>query len=83
MLLLAAPPLPDVHFSGVAQVAAIAVVVPLLLHFVRRLVLPSAVFEILAGIVVGPAVLGWVQVDTPIYVLSVVGLGVLLFLGGR
>jgi Kef-type K+ transport system membrane component KefB len=47
-----------------------------------RLRLPSVVLEILAGIVIGPAVLGWVEVDEPIEVLNVIGLAFLLFLAG-
>jgi Kef-type K+ transport system membrane component KefB len=44
--------------------------------------LPSVVLEIVAGIVVGPSVLGIVEVDEPIEVLSVIGLAFLLFLAG-
>ena len=36
--------------------------------------LPSIVLEIVAGIVIGPAVLGWVEVDEPIEVLNLIGL---------
>jgi Kef-type K+ transport system membrane component KefB len=35
-----------------------------------------------AGIVVGPSVLGWVSVDAPIRVLALIGLAFLLFLAG-
>lgn len=44
--------------------------------------LPSVVLEIITGIVVGPAVLGWVEVDEAVGVLSVLGLAFLLFLAG-
>jgi Kef-type K+ transport system membrane component KefB len=40
------------------------------------------VLEIVVGIVIGPEVLGWVSIDTPIQVLSLLGLAFLLFLGG-
>jgi Kef-type K+ transport system membrane component KefB len=40
------------------------------------------VVEIVAGIIVGPSVLGWVHPDPAILILSVIGLAVLLFLGG-
>src|SRR5205807_8475510 len=36
----------------------------------------------LAGIIIGPSVLGWVKVDLPISILSVFGLAFLLFLAG-
>ena len=38
--------------------------------------------EILLGIVIGPHVLGWVSIDTPIQVLSLLGLAFLLLLAG-
>ena len=38
--------------------------------------------EIVLGIVIGPEVLGWVSIDTPIQVLSLLGLAFLLFLAG-
>jgi len=44
--------------------------------------LPSAVLEIVVGIVIGPAVLDWVQRDLPIQILALVGLAFLLFLAG-
>jgi Kef-type K+ transport system membrane component KefB len=47
-----------------------------------RVRLPAVVAEIVAGIIVGPSVLGWVHPDQPIRILSVIGLALLLFLGG-
>jgi Kef-type K+ transport system membrane component KefB len=72
----------EVHFTNLLVVAAIAFAVPLLLGLAPGLRLPSVVVELIAGIVVGPAVLGWVEVDEPIRVLSIVGLAFLLFLAG-
>src|ERR671919_1833634 len=69
-------------FSGLLLVVAIAFAAPFLLGLARRVRLPSVVFEIVAGIVIGPAVLGWVEVDQTIEVLSLVGLALLLFLAG-
>jgi Kef-type K+ transport system membrane component KefB len=40
------------------------------------------VLEILLGILIGPQVLGWVSIDTPIQVLSLLGLAFLLLLSG-
>jgi Kef-type K+ transport system membrane component KefB len=37
---------------------------------------------VIAGIVVGPSVLGWARIDPPVQVLSILGLGMLLFLAG-
>ena len=44
--------------------------------------LPSVVLEIVAGIVVGPSVLGIVEVDQAIEVVAIVGLAFVLFLAG-
>lgn len=55
---------------------------PLIVGYLPRLRLPSVVLEIVAGVILGPSVLGWVQVDLPVQVLSVLGLAFLLFLAG-
>ena len=60
----------------------VAFLVPLLLGFSPARRLPPVVLEIAAGIVIGPSVLGWVRVDLPISILSVLGLAFLLFLAG-
>jgi xanthine/uracil permease len=52
----------DIAFDDVLLVMAAAVAVPLLLGLVPRLPIPSSVVEILAGIIIGPALLNWVHV---------------------
>jgi Kef-type K+ transport system membrane component KefB len=74
--------MPEVSLSGFALVAVVAFAIPLLLGAVPSLRLPSAVLEIVAGIVLGPSVLGWIRVDVPLRVLSLIGLALLLFLAG-
>ncbi len=74
--------MPAISFDNVLIIAAIAVLVPVLLALVPRLPLPQAVLEVIAGIVVGPSVLGWVHIDAAVQVLSALGLGMLLFLAG-
>jgi Kef-type K+ transport system membrane component KefB len=74
--------MPNTSFTNLALVAAIAFGAPLLLGFAPRLRLPAAVLEILAGIVLGPSVLGWVAVDTPIQILALIGVTFILFLAG-
>jgi Kef-type K+ transport system membrane component KefB len=69
-------------FSGLLIVVTVAFLAPFLLGLAPRLRLPSVVFEIVAGIVIGPSVLGWVEVDQTIEVLALVGLALLLFLAG-
>lgn len=74
--------MPPLSFEGLLGVALIAFGAPLLLGLAPRLRVPAAVLEIVAGIVVGPSVLGWIRVDLPIAVLSTLGLTFLLFLAG-
>ncbi len=70
------------HFGNLLIVVALAFFVPLALGFVPALKLPAVVLEIVAGIVVGPSVLGWVTIDEPLSVLALIGLAFLLFLAG-
>ena len=72
----------DLSFTGLVVVAAVALVAPLAIGLLRGLRLPSVVLEIVAGIVIGPAVLGWVETDAVIHVFSLFGLAFLLFLAG-
>ncbi len=74
--------MPNVSFSGLLIVAIVAFLAPLLLALTPARRLPAIVLEIMAGIVIGPSVLGWVKVDLPISILSVLGLAFLLFLAG-
>jgi Kef-type K+ transport system membrane component KefB len=69
-------------FTNLLIVVAIGFACPLVLGLVPSLALPSVVLEILAGIVVGPSVLGWVEVDGTVEVVAVLGLAFLLFLAG-
>ena len=73
----------EISFDGLLVVSVIALGAPLLTATVpglRRI--PAVVVEILAGIAVGPAGFGWVEVDAAISVLALVGLAFLLFLAG-
>ena len=74
--------MPDVSFSNLVAVSAVAFAAPLLLGLFPRIRLPAVVLEIVAGIILGPSGLGWVKPDLPVQVLAVVGLGFLLFLAG-
>ncbi|HYJ74501.1 MAG TPA: cation:proton antiporter [Kineosporiaceae bacterium] len=74
--------MPDVGFLNLFAVALVAFGVPLLLGLAPWLRVPGPVLEIVAGVVLGPAVLGWVDADLPVRVLAVVGLAFLLFLAG-
>lgn len=63
-------------------IVACAVVAPLLSEVVRFVRIPSVLFELLLGIIVGPALLGWAQLDPFVAGLSALGLSVLFFVAG-
>ena len=69
-------------FGGLLIVVAVAFAAPFVLGLFPRVKLPSVVIEIVAGIVIGPSVLGLVHSDQSIEVISVIGLAFLLFLAG-
>jgi Kef-type K+ transport system membrane component KefB len=57
---------------------AVAFAAPLVLGLFPRLQLPSVVLEIVAGIVIGPSVLGWAEVDQAVQVVALIGLAFVL-----
>ena len=69
-------------FDNLLIVCAIAFAAPFLLGLFPGVRLPSVVLEIVAGIVVGPSLLGWVGVDETVSVVALVGLTFVLFLAG-
>ncbi|MEZ5121602.1 MAG: cation:proton antiporter [Solirubrobacterales bacterium] len=69
-----------VAFLVIVLVAAGSAV--LVAAFARHLVIPVVVVEVVLGIVVGPQVLGWAQVDTFTTFFSDLGLGMLFFFAG-
>ncbi len=74
--------MPDVRFENLLIISVMAVIAPLVIGFVPRLKIPAVVLEIVAGVIAGPSVLGWVHVDLPVQILGLVGLAFLLFLSG-
>jgi Kef-type K+ transport system membrane component KefB len=72
----------EIDLSGLVIVGAVAFTAPVFLGLVPAFRLPAVVLELVAGIVVGPSVLGWVEVDVTIEVLALLGLAFLLFLSG-
>jgi len=72
----------DITFTNLLAISAIAVLAPLVVGYLPALRIPAVVLEIVAGIVVGPSVLGLVDVDLPVEILALVGLAFLLFLAG-
>jgi Kef-type K+ transport system membrane component KefB len=73
---------PDVSFTSLAVVLTVAFGSRLVLGLLPRLRVPGVVLEIVLGIVVGPSVLGWADVDEPVQIVALIGLAFLLFLSG-
>jgi len=74
----------DVSIGTLVLVPAIAVAAPLLVRGLARWVaIPLVVFEILLGLLLGPAVLGWIVPDDFVEFLSEFGLAMLFFLAGN
>ena len=69
-------------FENLVIVVAVAFFAPLVLGLFPRVRLPSVVLEIVAGIVIGPSVLGLVEVDASVEVIALIGLAFVLFLAG-
>jgi len=74
--------MPDVSFTNLLVVAAVAVLAPLVVGYFPRLRIPAVVLEIIGGIIIGPSVLGWVHIDLSVQILALFGLAFLLFLAG-
>jgi Kef-type K+ transport system membrane component KefB len=72
----------ELGFTNLLVVSALAFTAPFVLGLAPSVRLPAVVLEIVLGIVVGPSVLGWVEVDEPVAVLALIGLAFLLFLAG-
>jgi len=63
-------------------VAIIAFIVPFVLGFFPRVRIPALTLELVAGIIVGPAVLGWIEPGPVVSVMASIGVAFLLFLAG-
>ena len=74
--------MPELEFVNLVAVLLVAFLAPLALGLAPGLRMPSVVLEIVAGIVLGPSLLGWVEVDLPVEVLAWIGLTFMLFLAG-
>jgi Kef-type K+ transport system membrane component KefB len=68
--------------AGLVIVFAVAAGVPLLLGLLPGVRLPGPLLEIVAGIVLGPSLLGVVEVDPSVAVIATLGLAFVLFLAG-
>lgn len=67
---------------NIMGVAVIAFCVPFILGFFPRVRIPSVTLELVAGIIVGPALLGWIEPGPVVTVMAAIGVAFLLFLAG-
>ena len=74
--------MPDTGFDNLFVVALVALLAPLAVAAVPALRVPAVIVEIVAGVLLGPDVLGVVDADLAVQVLSVIGLAFLLFTVG-
>ncbi len=74
--------MPAIDLMNLLGVLAIALVAPLALGFAPRLKVPAVVLEILLGVLLGPSVLGWLELDVAVQTVALLGLATLLFLAG-
>ncbi len=72
----------DVSLVNLLGVSVVAFLVPFVLGFFPRLRVPSVVLELVAGIIIGPAVLGWIEPGPVVGTMSSIGVAFLLFLAG-
>src|SRR5262245_31131818 len=63
-------------------VAIVAFCVPFILGFFPRVRIPSVTLELVAGIILGPAVLGWIEAGPVVSIMASIGVAFLLFLAG-
>jgi Kef-type K+ transport system membrane component KefB len=68
--------------TNLLVVSVVAFAAPFLLGLFQSVRLPSVVLEIVAGIVVGPSVLGLAEDDQAVSVVALLGLTFVLFLAG-
>ena len=72
----------DPGFANFMGVVIIAFLAPIISSLIPKVRVPSIVLEFVIGMIVGPEVLGWIGVDVPLDVLSVLALSFLLFTAG-
>lgn len=68
--------------TSLLVIALAAVLAPLLSELLRRWRIPSVLFELFLGILIGPAVLGWAEIDGFVAGLAQLGVAFLFFMAG-
>lgn len=75
-------PVVEVEFISLAVIAVVAAVVPLVANRIPRKLVPETALLLIAGAVLGPHVLGVVQVTDSVSLLSELGMAFLFLLAG-
>jgi Kef-type K+ transport system membrane component KefB len=70
------------QLTNLFGVILLAFAVPFVLGFFPTVRVPSAAVELLIGILIGPALLGWVEPGLVVSTMSSLGVAFLLFLAG-
>lgn len=68
--------------TSLLVIAAAAALAPILSELIERGRIPSVLFELVLGMIVGPEVLGWAHPDVFVTGLSTLGLAFLFFVAG-
>jgi Kef-type K+ transport system membrane component KefB len=68
--------------TNAAVVSILAVTAPLLGRAFTRVAVPVIVLELLLGVVAGPRLLGWFEIDAAVSTLALLGVTFLFFLAG-
>jgi Kef-type K+ transport system membrane component KefB len=72
----------SIHIPTLIIVIAAATAAPLIAQFLRGMGIALVVFELSLGVLIGPAILGWAQIDSSVSVISTLGMAFLFFLAG-
>jgi len=66
----------------IATLAGLLLADQVAIHLCRRVEIPGVVGEILIGVILGPALLGWVHLNSLLNEFQVIGVIILMFIGG-
>ncbi|WP_267201054.1 cation:proton antiporter [Limosilactobacillus kribbianus] len=66
----------------IAELAGLLLATQIVAHFCRRVEIPEVIGQILVGIIVGPALLNWVHLDSMMNEFQEIGVIILMFIAG-
>lgn len=71
-----------VEMTFIGTLCLLLVLTTLAGHLANRMGVPAVIGQILVGIIIGPAVLNWVQLNSILQIFSQIGVVILMFIGG-